>query len=47
MRFPTSLHPTIVWWFVELPDGTRGWTPANTSEFRVLAPMVEGQEQTQ
>ena len=47
MRFPTSLHPTIVRWFVELLDGTRGWTPANTSEFRVLAPMVEGQEQTQ
>jgi hypothetical protein len=27
---------TIVWWYVELPNGIRGWTPANTSELRLL-----------
>ncbi len=27
---------TIVWWYVELPDGVRGWTPANTSQFTLL-----------
>ena len=27
---------TIVWWFVDLPDGVRGWTPANTSQFTLL-----------
>jgi hypothetical protein len=27
---------TIVWWFVELPNGVRGWTPANTSQFTLL-----------
>jgi len=32
---------TIVWWFVELADGTRGWTPANTSQFTLLAPAAE------
>jgi hypothetical protein len=29
---------TIVWWYVQLPDGTRGWTPANTSQFTLLDP---------
>jgi hypothetical protein len=29
---------TIVWWYVELPDGIRGWTPANTSQLRLLEP---------
>jgi hypothetical protein len=32
---------TIIWWFVELPDGRRGWTPANTSAFTLLAPVGE------
>ena len=27
---------TIVWWYVDLPDGVRGWTPANTSQFTLL-----------
>ncbi len=27
---------TIVWWYVDLPDGLRGWTPANTSQFTLL-----------
>lgn len=27
---------TIVWWYVDLPDGIRGWTPANTSQFTLL-----------
>jgi hypothetical protein len=27
---------TIVWWYVELADGVRGWTPANTSQFTLL-----------
>jgi hypothetical protein len=27
---------TIVWWYVELPNGVRGWTPANTSQFTLL-----------
>ncbi len=30
---------TIVWWKVRLDDGREGWTPANTSETRVLAPV--------
>jgi hypothetical protein len=30
---------TIVWWYVELPDGVRGWTPANTSQFTLLDVM--------
>ena len=29
---------TIVWWYVELPDGTQGWTPANTSKLTLLDP---------
>jgi hypothetical protein len=29
---------TIVWWYVQLPDGARGWTPANTSQFTLLDP---------
>jgi hypothetical protein len=29
---------TIVWWYVELPDGTSGWTPANTSTLTLLDP---------
>jgi hypothetical protein len=29
---------TIVWWYVELNDGTRGWTPANTSTLSLLEP---------
>jgi hypothetical protein len=32
---------TIVWWYVELNDGTRGWTPANTSELALLEPVQE------
>jgi hypothetical protein len=27
---------TIVWWFVRLPNGVEGWTPANTSEVKLL-----------
>ena len=27
---------TIVWWYVDLSDGIRGWTPANTSQFTLL-----------
>lgn len=27
---------TIVWWYVELPSGVRGWTPANTSQLTLL-----------
>jgi hypothetical protein len=30
---------TIVWWYVELTDGTRGWTPANTSTLSLLEPV--------
>lgn len=30
---------TIVWWYVQLPDGTRGWTPANTSTLSLLEPV--------
>lgn len=30
---------TIVWWYVELGDGTRGWTPANTSSLSLLEPV--------
>lgn len=29
---------TIVWWYVQLNDGTRGWTPANTSTLALLEP---------
>lgn len=29
---------TIVWWYVELANGTRGWTPANTSSLTLLDP---------
>lgn len=31
---------TIVWWYVETADGTRGWTPANTSQFTLLEPVA-------
>jgi hypothetical protein len=27
---------TIVWWYVELENGVRGWTPANTSQLKLL-----------
>lgn len=30
---------TIVWWYVQLADGTRGWTPANTSTLSLLEPV--------
>ena len=30
---------TIVWWYVQLNDGTRGWTPANTSTLALLEPV--------
>jgi len=30
---------TIVWWYVELNNGTRGWTPANTSQLKLLSPV--------
>lgn len=30
---------TIVWWYVELNDGVRGWTPANTSQLTLLTPV--------
>lgn len=30
---------TIVWWYVQLPDGTQGWTAANTSQFTLLDPV--------
>lgn len=30
---------TIVWWYVDLGDGTRGWTPANTSTLSLLEPV--------
>jgi len=30
---------TIVWWQVQLPDGTEGWAPANTSKLRLLEPV--------
>jgi hypothetical protein len=30
---------TIVWWYVQLTDGTRGWTPANTSTLSLLEPV--------
>jgi len=29
---------TIVWWYVQLDDGTEGWVPANTSELTLLEP---------
>ena len=29
---------TIVWWFVALPSGLEGWSPANTSEQTLLIP---------
>jgi hypothetical protein len=29
---------TIVWWYVQLTDGTHGWTPANTSTLALLDP---------
>ncbi len=31
---------TIVWWYVQTPDGVRGWTPANTSQLTLLEPMT-------
>ena len=37
---------TIVWWYVEQPTGLRGWTPANTSQFTLLAPWA-GEPQSQ
>ncbi len=33
---------TIVWWKVQLPDGSQGWTPANTSQFTLLSPVAAG-----
>ncbi len=30
---------TIVWWQVQLPDGTEAWAPANTSQLRLLEPV--------
>ncbi len=30
---------TIVWWYVQLDDGTEGWAPANTSELILLQPL--------
>jgi hypothetical protein len=30
---------TIVWWFVELADGTQAWAAANTSEQTLLRPV--------
>ncbi len=30
---------TIVWWKVRLDDGREGWVPANTSKYRLLAPV--------
>lgn len=30
---------TIVWWYVELNNGTQGWTPANTSTLMLLEPV--------
>lgn len=30
---------TIVWWYVQLNDGTQGWTPANTSTLALLEPV--------
>ena len=30
---------TIVWWLVQLPDGTEAWAPANTSKLRLLEPV--------
>ena len=32
---------TIVWWFVELSDGTQGWSPANTSTQSLMIPAGE------
>jgi hypothetical protein len=29
---------TIVWWFVNLPNGTEAWAPANTSQQTLLMP---------
>lgn len=30
---------TIVWWQVQLPDGTEAWAPANTSKLQLLEPV--------
>jgi hypothetical protein len=30
---------TIVWWYVQLDDGTRAWVAANTSELTLLEPV--------
>lgn len=32
---------TIVWWFVELDNGTQGWSPANTSVQTLMVPAGE------
>jgi hypothetical protein len=32
---------TIVWWLVELDDGTQGWSPANTSTQTLMLPAQE------
>jgi hypothetical protein len=30
---------TIVWWLVELEDGTQAWAAANTSQQTLLMPL--------
>ncbi len=36
-----GVSDTIVWWYVRADDGREGWTPANTSDLTLLAPVAE------
>jgi hypothetical protein len=40
-RMTQGESDTIVWWYVQLDDGTEAWAAANTSQYTLLVPASE------
>jgi len=38
-RMTEGISDTIVWWYIELDDGTQAWAAANTSQQTLLVPI--------